>query len=926
MTRRLSVVSICACGVILFFALWVALLEPPAFSAQDAASALQQQRITRNVPNYSRFGHAVDVAGNTLVIGSPRVHQNGVCQTGSVYIYTRANANATFTFQVMLQATGGPTQNCFGASVAIDGNTLVVGAPSNSTGQSSGEVFVFTRTGTRWTQQTRFTGSDSLPRDNFGIDVDISGDTVIVGALRHQIGGATQAGQAYVYLRNGTVWIEQGILRADQPQVEGTVGFAVAVDGNTALISSHLEDIAGKKNTGAVYVFGRTGSTWTRTAKLTPTDPQAEDQFGYALALAGDTALIGAPFHSVTQNVGALYVFTRSGQTWTQSEQVAASPLTGFEAGDQGDVLGFSAALSGRTLIGGAPLADGGANRNREDSGLVFIYQSPAVGETYRQIGNALPEQNNETARDDRYGFSVALDNETLLIGIPLVDRNNTPDTGAVVVVKITQVMPTPPTATYTYTPTDTPTFTSTNTPSATDTHTFTPTFTDTPSLTNTPSATFTATETHTPTATDTPTATFTPTFTDTPTVTNTFTAVPETDLSLGITVNRDTPKEGDLVDFTLTVRNESSAPAQRFVVDAPLPRGLSFIDFSGEGLYDTAVGRWEFGALSPGASVSLLLTAAVGERTAGQVIVLTGNFETISPPDNGIANNSARALISPIARGEPNIGSADGKFFGQLCGQPPLVISLGANPVVTHDGYDMVYYEVPYDRDPKVVWLDYVVVEVSDSAVGPWYPVFNWGDQQFDANTSLGAAGYGRGGEINELSIPITVPPFYGILPRATGIAIDVDAVAPPGTYRFVRISTQNNGCRTAEADAIQILPEFGLIDALVLVNSSTDKDILRLNDGDRIDLSNVNAQYVSVRADTIPSQVGSVQFELNGRVVRVENAPPFALEGDTPPGNYLAARLYPGTYTLRAVPFTQPNAQGEPGQAMEITFEIVP
>lgn len=899
-SRRLSVVSIFASWLVALLVLLTAMNTPPSFSAQDSVNLLPQQTLTRgNLAANARFGYAVDISGDTLVIGSPLGNDN-VCREGAVYVYTRQNPNADFTFQARLQATDGATQeqNCFGSSVAIDGNTLVVGARGGGSNLGKGEVFVFTRSGGNWTRRTRFTGSDSADGDNFGIDVDISRDSIIVGAQRHATDGVIRAGQAYIFVRNGSVWVEQAKLRSDALQIDGTVGFAVAIDGDTALVSAHLQDSAdGTANTGAVYAFTRRGTAWTQQAKLIPDDAATaagNNQFGYALALQNNTALISAPFRNSdggVTNAGTLYVFTREGENWSQSAIV--SPTT---PGKRNDRLGFAASLSGSTLIGGAPYADG----NAVDSGLVYIFHSRGEGEPYAQLGTSLPENSGETSASDRYGFSVALENNTLVIGVPLADKPSRSNTGEVAVLKIDTPSPMPPTATNTNTPSVTPTFTNTNT--------FTPT--------NTPTATFTPTNT----ATITPS----PTFTNTAT----FTPIPETDLSLDLAVSRDRPKEGDLVDFMLTVRNESDVPAARFVVNAALPSGLSYIDFSDDagGLYDTATGRWEVEALGAGASVSLTLTSAVNEGTAGRIIVFEANFEAVVPVDKGIADNTASALVSPVPRGEPNIGINDGKFYSQACGQPPLVISLGANPVVTHDGYDMIYYEVPYDRDTSVVWLDYVIVEVGDSATGPWLQVFNWGDQKFDANTSLGAAGIGRNGEVNELAIPITVPPFYGTLPRATGIAIDVDAVVPRGTYRFVRISTLPSGCRSAEADAIQIVPEFGQVASFKLVNSTTDQDIVEIKDGAVIDLSNANAQFVTVRADTIPPQVGSVRFELNGRVVRLENAPPYALEGDTPPGDYLAARLNPGIYTLRAVPFTLPGAQGIEGQALEITFELVP
>lgn len=136
-------------------------------------------------------------------------------------------------------------------------------------------------------------------------------------------------------------------------------------------------------------------------------------------------------------------------------------------------------------------------------------------------------------------------------------------------------------------------------------------------------------------------------------------------------------------------------------------------------------------------------------------------------------------------------------------CGQD-YIVDLGGNPIVTHAGYDLVYYERMID---PVVYMDWVVVQVCpDAACSTRYTVFNWGNGSLDVNTNLGAAGYTAGEPDND---PIPESAFYGSYPLRVGVTIDVDAVAPAGTYRYVRIVSPNGGGGDgAEIDALQVLP----------------------------------------------------------------------------------------------------------------------
>ncbi len=167
-----------------------------------------------------------------------------------------------------------------------------------------------------------------------------------------------------------------------------------------------------------------------------------------------------------------------------------------------------------------------------------------------------------------------------------------------------------------------------------------------------------------------------------------------------------------------------------------------------------------------------------------------------------GLCDTAVVSIIVTLV-GEPDIGPPDGPYLNMFCGEQ-YVISLGGNTIVTHPGYDLVYYE--YFNGIEVV-MNSIIVEVGTSAFGPWHQVFYWGDGILDANTNIGAAGYGSSGEPDTQSIPSTHPPLYGYAPLITGVAIDVDAVAPAGTYSWVRLTVPTTNCSDSEVDALQPL-----------------------------------------------------------------------------------------------------------------------
>ena len=192
-------------------------------------------------------------------------------------------ATTTFSQQAKLTASDGDNNDFFGISVAIDGDTAVAGAPlDNGDLSNQGAAYVFTRSGTTWTEQQKLTASDGKANDLFGTSVAIDGDTVVAGAPGD--GGTANSGAAYVFTRSGTTWTEQQKLTASDGAANDLFGASVSIDGDTAVVGAPNDD-GGTINQGAAYVFTRSGTTWTEQQKLTASDGAANDFFGASVAI-----------------------------------------------------------------------------------------------------------------------------------------------------------------------------------------------------------------------------------------------------------------------------------------------------------------------------------------------------------------------------------------------------------------------------------------------------------------------------------------------------------------------------------------------------------------------------------------------------------------------------------------------------------------
>jgi FG-GAP repeat protein len=443
-------------------------------------------------------GHAVALSGdgNTLAVGAPYESSNAkgvngnqndtsLYSAGAVYVFVQRNN--TWTQQAYIKASNPGQSDKFGfmLSLSQDGSTLAVSAPGEGSAAKgingdqnddsipeAGAVYVFSRTGTSWSQQAYIKASNTgepgvgdqfADGDRFGFSLSISadGNTLVVGAIAEDSGAKgingdqndnsqPNSGAAYVFVRSGTNWSQQAYVKASNTDTADLFGYSVGLsaDGNTLAVSAYDEDSSareingvqdrGRRGTGAIYVFSRTGTSWMQQAYLKASNAEQGDSLGYSIAISqdGNTIAGGAGdedclmpgiFPGATHvcqddqpqdnSSGAVYVFVRDGNTWTQQAFIKSSNP------DKEDWFGSRLTLSGdgNTLAVGAQVEDGGSkgingdqkNQSAEDSGAIYFFTR--TGTMWKQV--AYVKASNPHAYDE-FGSAMALSKDGKLMAV----------------------------------------------------------------------------------------------------------------------------------------------------------------------------------------------------------------------------------------------------------------------------------------------------------------------------------------------------------------------------------------------------------------------------------------------------------------------------------------------------------------------------
>ncbi len=323
----------------------------------------QTQKLTASDGTASNeFGTVVAISGSTAVVGVPFATVGGNANQGAVYVFTGSGGSWSQTQK--LTASDGVAYDEFGTSVAVSGSNALIGAPFKA---SEGYAYVFTVSGSIWSQMQEFTASPAISGGYFGYAVALDGSTALVGAEQAKVGGNSYQGAAYIFTSSGGSWSQIQQLTASDGAANDHFGWAVTVSGNTALIGVPFATVGGNTYQGAAYVFTDSGGSWSQTQKLTASDGAEAANFGHGVAVSGSTALVGAEQANIGSNdyQGAAYVFTSSGGSWSQTQKLTASD------GASLDEFGWAVALDGSTALVGAPYANVDF---KSEQGVAYIY------------------------------------------------------------------------------------------------------------------------------------------------------------------------------------------------------------------------------------------------------------------------------------------------------------------------------------------------------------------------------------------------------------------------------------------------------------------------------------------------------------------------------------------------------------------------
>ena len=333
------------------------------------------------------LGSGVSIDSDTAAVGAFLAPVGGLPQAGAVYVFVRASSE--WAEQAKLTAMDAATLDNFGSALAIDGDTAIIGAPQKD--KQQGSAYVFVRSGTKWSQQAKLRADGTVSGDYFGSAVGLKGDTALVGISN------PDRNMAYVYVRTGTTWSEQARIAPSDGKAGDYFGAAVALDTDTALIGAPGRLIGTNTSPGRAYVYARAGNVWSEQAKLAIADGAADDRYGLAVALSGDTAVIGAYRRAIGNNArqGEAYVYARSGTSWSEQARLRASD------GAADDRFGIAVAVGGDIAVIGAEHATVG-DHTGQGAAYVFSRSGGTWSEFMRLTAQA-------GLSDDAFGRAVAV-------------------------------------------------------------------------------------------------------------------------------------------------------------------------------------------------------------------------------------------------------------------------------------------------------------------------------------------------------------------------------------------------------------------------------------------------------------------------------------------------------------------------------------
>ncbi len=387
---------------ILLLAILLVLLSPLPANAACGDGSFSEFKLTADtpVPN-AQFGHTVAVSGDTMVVGAPN--------EGAAYVFEYDGSNWR---QVARLTPGSDFSGFFGYSVAISGDTVVVGAFLLNS------VYVFKRVGDTWNEyDPKEYPPDILKGDfTFGYSLAFDGSTLVVGTA--------MANLAYVFNLDGDNWpLEEATLIGGDSEFGDRFGWSVAVSGNRIVVGAPWDNLdvqdpddPGGNITlpavGSAYVFEFDGNTWLgkKPEKLSAEDAAKYDLFGFSVAIHNDTVVVGARQDSAfVSDPGAAYVFKINGDIWSEEDKLTASDSADY------DEFGYSVAINNTTLLVGAPVDSVPEHNPESKPGAAYVFK--ADGDSWSEADKLIASDPSSPPVKVQFGFSVAINGTTLVVG-----------------------------------------------------------------------------------------------------------------------------------------------------------------------------------------------------------------------------------------------------------------------------------------------------------------------------------------------------------------------------------------------------------------------------------------------------------------------------------------------------------------------------
>ena len=328
--------------------------------------------------------------GSTIVAGSFLTNPGGISNAGAAYIYKLVGGS--YVYQQEITASDKAVDDYFGRSVAIssDGTTIIVGSEQDDDGASTqGSAYIFDWNGSTWSQTQKIVQSDTLANSEFGRSVAMSDDGTVaaIGAAYHDNPGGTavtNGGAVYIFTKSGGTWSQTQKMYASDYTTQGAqhIGFSIAMAGDGSMVvAGALYNDTTANDSGAAYVFVKSGGVWpvTETQILKTSDAATSDTGGWSVSTSqnGDRIIYGAPYDDDNQsNSGSIYIFDRSNGTWTQTKKYAN------HASSAANYFGKETAVSsdGMVYVSGTEEAD----PNGSNSGQIRIFED----EVWRERSN----------------------------------------------------------------------------------------------------------------------------------------------------------------------------------------------------------------------------------------------------------------------------------------------------------------------------------------------------------------------------------------------------------------------------------------------------------------------------------------------------------------------------------------------------------